>query len=158
MTKEQIKSIYSVEEILRRYGVEVKRGRCNCFKRQHSQKGSMSVRYDSCNCFACNESYDVFSIVQYFENCDFVHAFEILGGDKPPSFSAMRKSKQRIKEKQIRKRKSELYMKELEEYCRLDRNRIIHAPKSHDEELNLLFVEAIKKLDYQDYILSKMEG
>ena len=44
------------------------------------------------------------------------------------------------------------------EWVRLDRNKTLYAPKTPDEEWHPLFVEALQKLAYQEYLLDCAES
>lgn len=79
MDKEEVKKNNPMPEVLRNYGIEVKRNMCRC--PFHGDKNaSMKVFKDGCHCFTCNQSWDVFGFVMAFEHCDFKTAFYSLGG------------------------------------------------------------------------------
>lgn len=79
MTTEEIKEQVSMTSLLFQYGIEVKRGMCKC-PFHNDRSPSMKVYKDGCHCFTCSKSWDVFSFVQEYENCDFKTAFINLGG------------------------------------------------------------------------------
>lgn len=92
MTKNEVKAMNAVPDILMQYGVQVRRGRCKaiCHNGKHyTAKVSDELYY----CFKCSKSMDVFDIVMHFNNCDFKTAFELLGGTDKPSFKTVRKAK-----------------------------------------------------------------
>jgi hypothetical protein len=62
----------------------------------------------------------------------------------------------RERETAERHERDDRYNAALDELIRLDKNRTTYAPQAGDEELNPLFVEALHKLDYQDYIISTL--
>ena len=113
MTKEEIEerkeyllATVSVPEVLSRYGVPVKWRRCRGWC--HDGKDlNMKVFRDGCHCFVCGRSFDIFDITMHFNNCDFWTAFELLGGTEKPSFTAQRKAKTAMKERQDRINKAQ---------------------------------------------------
>lgn len=104
--KQVLLDTVSVPDVLSRYGVQVKRGRCKaiCHSGDHyTAKVSHGLYY----CFKCNRSMDIFDITMHFNNCDFWTAFELLGGTEKPSFTATRKAKsaQRVRQDKIIRQK-----------------------------------------------------
>lgn len=84
---DEIKAVLTVPEILQKYGVEIRRGRCRGIC--HAGKDfNAKVTRDYLWCYVCGEAMDIFAITQYFENCDFRAAFELLGGTEKPSWRA----------------------------------------------------------------------
>lgn len=80
MTVEEIKSIYTMREILQMYGIQTNSaGFIHCpFHREKT--ASMKVYKDSVYCYGCGLSADIFTFVQKMENCSFKDAFKRLGG------------------------------------------------------------------------------
>jgi hypothetical protein len=84
MTKDEIKENVNMTDVLKEYGIEVKRGMCRCpFHNDH--KPSMKVHKDGVTCFTCGETWDVFGFVMKMDGCDFKTAFKRLGGEFHPS-------------------------------------------------------------------------
>ena len=77
----------------------------------------------------------------------------------------MRKSHYRQKQIQAERERKERekqqadaeYWAVFDEYKRLDDNKRNYAPKTPDEEWHPLFVEALQKLAYQEYLLDMAE-
>ena len=172
MTKEQIKALYSVSDILQKYGVNIVRGKALC--PFHAEKTpSLSIKDDFCHCFGCGRHDDIFSLTMHFERCDFKTAIEILGGDKKPTLTAYRRSKdikaENERKKREREEKDQHYQAVWNEWARLDKNKRDYAPPIHknldiskltDQEFedlwetasHPLYVEACHKIDYQGYL------
>ena len=149
MRADDIKHIVSVPDILQRYGVEVKRGRCRGFCHDGRDQ-NMQVSEQFAYCHVCHAKFDIFSIVQHFENCDFKRAKQILdpcGHSFADEMRARKISNQRKAEEQKRKEDSEKAMDAECEYIRLVRQREMYKPKSPDEPLHPLFAEALQKLE-----------
>ena len=74
------------------------------------------------------------------------------------------KERELEKEKLIQAKKKEIedvknrYWDIFGEWVRLDRNKTLCAPKTPDEEWHPLFVEALQKLAYQEYLLDCAES
>ena len=63
----------------------------------------------------------------------------------------------RIQIEAERKQSNVEYWAVFDEWKRLDDNRQNYVPKTPDEELHPLFVEALQKLSYQTYLLDCLE-
>lgn len=150
LTKDEIKAITTVPEILQRYGVEIKRGRCKaiCHAGSHyTAKVSRDLYY----CFKCNVNMDIFDLTMHFNNCDFRTAFELLGGSKKPSFTAYVKANQtKAKRYQELKREAER-QKEYRTIINLITAYSSIIAKS--EPMSNIWCYCINKLQYQIYLL-----
>ena len=107
MTVDEIKSTYSMRDIVERYGFHPnKAGFIPCpFHKERT--ASMKIFKDSYCCFGeCGETGDIFTFVQKMDNCDFKTAFYSLGGtyQKPTTSSkiAVYKAK-KAKETRLKK-------------------------------------------------------
>ena len=81
MTKDEIKRYVTMPEVMRRYGIEIRRGNmCSCPFHGEDRHPSMRVYKDGCHCFTCGAHEDVFSFVMKMDGCDFKTAFTSLGG------------------------------------------------------------------------------
>jgi len=140
----------SVPEVLARYGIEVKRGRCRGFC--HSGKDlNAKVTRDFYYCYVCDTGMDIFEITQWFENCDFKTAFELLGGTKKPSFTTFVKasqSKKRREADKIRTQQNKAKIRQIQTLITAYRNLIEEA-----EPLSDLWCYSQNKLQYQIYLL-----
>jgi DNA primase len=81
MTVEEIKSQYSMADIVTKYGYKISRaGFISCPFHKGDRTASMKIYKDSFHCFGCGASGDIFGFVQMHDNCDFKSAFYSLGG------------------------------------------------------------------------------
>jgi len=124
MLAEDVKQRYSMESVLNMYGLQVKRGFCQCPFHKGDREPSMKVYKDSYHCYGCGANGDIFTFVQEYEGVDFKTAFQKLGGNYRYKFSEYRKMeaarKQRLKEKEESEEKNR-YKKRLAEKITLFR-------------------------------------
>ena len=149
MTKDEVKAMNTVPDVLMRYGIQVKRGRCKsiCHEGKHY---TAKVSNDLYYCFKCSQSMDVFDIVMHMDNCDFKTAFELLGGTDKPSFRTVRKAKTAKKERQAKADKQqELKFKIREIGMYIDAYRNIIA---EEKPFSDLWCYCQNKLQYQLYL------
>lgn len=79
MTSDEIKEIYSMRDILIRYGLQPSRkGFIHCPFHQGDRDASMKVYDRDFHCFACGAHGDIFSFVMKMECCSFKDAFYLL--------------------------------------------------------------------------------
>lgn len=148
--KEALKATISVPDILIRYGVQIKRGRCKSICHQgknYTAKVSDELYY----CFKCNQSMDIFDLVMHFENCSFWTAFEILGGTEKPSFTATvkaNKAKRERKARIVREQKKKADLKRIQDYITVYRKLITESEPFSD-----LWCYCQNKIQYQLYLL-----
>ena len=146
--KESLKVTLSISDILSRYGVEVKRGRCRSICHEgnnYTAKVSKKFYY----CFKCSQSMDIFDITMHFNHCDFWTAFELLGGTENISYTAVRKAKSAIREREDKKDievNEKLKLRQINLYITAYRNII-----SENEPFSDLWCYAQNKLQYQIY-------
>lgn len=112
MTREEIKSTYSMREIVEKYGLHPNRAgfvRCPFHKGDHD--ASMKIYKDSYYCFGCGANGDIFTFIQRMDNCDFKTAFYSLGGayEKPTFQSKL--SVYRLKKQEEQRKKEEIKLK-----------------------------------------------
>ena len=99
--KQDLRIMNKVPERLTMYGWEIKRGRCRGFC-HNGHDFNMVVKDYYCRCYVCNQSFDIFDVVMFFENCTFPEAVEKL--TKPIDFEGFRKIK-KIKAEMSQKQK-----------------------------------------------------
>lgn len=81
MTAEEIKSKYSMRDIVERYGFRINRGSfIRCPFHQGDRTASLKVYKDSFHCYGCGANGDIFTFVQMMDNVSFRDAFISLGG------------------------------------------------------------------------------
>ena len=116
MTKEEIKSAYSMREIVERYGLHPNRaGFIHCPFHKGDHDASMKIYKDSYHCFGCGANGDVFTFIQRMDNCDFKTAFYSLGGTyEKPTFQS-KLSVYRLKKQEEQRKKEEIKLKRKKE-------------------------------------------
>lgn len=168
---EIIKDRLMMCEVLQHYGYEPNRAKFICCPFHNEKTPSMKIYQKDFHCFGCGEHGDIISFVGKLFNLDFKetlkkidvdfclnlygeHSFEDIRGShrKQQYLQAKREREKREKEQA-----EEEYWKIFDEWKRLDDNKRKYAPKTPDEELHPLFVEALQKLAYQEYLLDITE-
>lgn len=116
MTKEEIKSTYSMQEIVERYGLHPNRaGFIRCPFHKGDNDASMKIYKDSYHCFGCGANGDIFTFIQQMENYDFKIAFYSLGGTyEKPTFQS-KLSVYRLKKQEEQRKKEEIKLKRKKE-------------------------------------------
>lgn len=116
MTKEEIKSAYSMREIVERYGLNPNRaGFIQCPFHKGDHDASMKIYKDSYHCFGCGANGDIFTFIQRMDNCDFKTAFYSLGGTyEKPTFQS-KLSVYRLKKQEEQRKKEEIKLKRKKE-------------------------------------------
>ena len=110
MTVEEIKSQYTMRDVVEQYGFQPNRaGFIPCPFHTGDHTASMKIYKDSYNCFGCGANGDIFSFIQGMEHCDFKTAFYSLGGtyEKPTKESEIalyhaQKAKEKRQHEQVR--------------------------------------------------------
>lgn len=151
MNTEQIKELYSMRDILERYGIpKPNRAGFICCPFHKEKTASMKIYKDSFYCFGCGFGGDIFDFVQKMDGISFKEAYAALGGDYENSFSARKRiyqaQKQREKQRKIEeklKQKMELNYLLMEVYRKwLDRM----------EPLSDEWTDIYNDLQYQEYL------
>ena len=157
MTKDEIKSTYTMTDILARYGLHTNaKGFIRC--PFHKEKtASMKIYKDSYYCFGCAASGDIFTFVENMENISFKEAFRELGGEyKKPSFAsdlALYKARKRMEMERKKKDKEEAIRKANTEL--LEAFRTI---KRRSKPLSDTWCDAHNSLQKQLYIHGELNG
>ena len=127
MTKEEIKSQYSMLDILRRYGLQPDRsGFIKC--PFHKEKtGSMKIYKDNYYCYGCGETGDIFTFVMKMDGLSFKDAFISLGGHYEKAESK-NDARHRARDLALAERKRE---KELERIREMKRS-VLHYGREMD--------------------------
>lgn len=166
-----IKDSLTMRQVVERYGYEIDRKDFICCPFHNEKTPSLKVYESSFYCFGCNTSGDVIKFVRMLFNLSFPETLKRIDvdfglnlyGDK--SFEELRKSHyqqkmleaKRQQEKEQRENANNKYWSVFDEYKRLNENKIKYAPKTQDEELHPLFIEALKKLANQEFWLDCAE-
>lgn len=124
------------------------------------------------HCFVCGSGGDVIHFAQHIFGIPFPAALAKLNADfqcgvildRKPTIREQRSAQNRHREilakraaeEAKRKAYDDLYDELWGEWVRLDRNRMDYAPKTPEDELHPLFVEAVHKIDYQLYLIDNL--
>ena len=164
-----IKDRLTMRDVLTRYGFEPKK-RMKCPLHGGNDK-NFSVMEKGYMCFSHCGGSDVITFVQKLFNLSFADTLRKIDTDfklglyGEKSLEDLRQSRwqsRQIKAKQERikaekQHADDEYWAVFDEWKRLDDNKRNYAPKTPDEEYNPLFVEALQKLAYQEYLLECAE-
>ena len=164
-----IKGRLTMRDILSRYGYTPKR-RMPC-PLHNGKDNNFEVKEHSFMCYSQCGGGDVITFVQKLFGLSFPNALKKIDVDfglglyGEHSFEDLRKAHYRQKQVQAeRERKKQEkqqadaeYWAVFDEWKRLDDNKRNYAPKTPDEEWHPLFVEALQKLAYQEYLLDCAE-
>ena len=170
-TVQTIKDRLTMREVLEYYGYEPNKKGFICCMFHNEKTPSMKIFEKDYHCFGCGEHGDTITFVQKLFNLSFQEALKKIDvdfglnlyGDK--TFEELRKSHYQLKqlkakrerEKAERKQSNVEYWAAFDEWKRLEDNKQKFAPKTPDEELHPLFVEALQKLSYQTFLIDCLE-
>jgi len=95
---EECKSQISISDVLNLIGIDTSKNPTEC--PFHSSKGGKCLGFerDVAHCFHCDESWNIFSLVKQWKNCDFKEALEILA-DKFGMAEKLEQNKKKYVEK-----------------------------------------------------------
>lgn len=167
---EIIKGCLTMDEVLRRYGYTPKK-RMPCPLHSGVDK-NFEIKGKHWRCYSRCGSGDTISFVQKLFGLSFPDTLKKIDTDfnlglfehisNRKSLDIARQSYQRKKERERQKQEIEdvknRYWDIFGEWARLDRNKTLYAPKTPDKEWHPLFVEALQKLAYQEYLLDCAES
>lgn len=166
-----IKDRLTMREVLLRYGYEPNRAKFICCPFHSEKTPSMKIYEQDFHCFGCGEHGDVISFVQKLFGLSFPDTLKKIDIDfglnlyGEHSFEDLRKAHYKQKQIQAERERNQRekqqadneYWKIFDEWKRLDDNKRKYAPKTPNEEWHPLFVEALQKLAYQEYLLDCAE-
>lgn len=166
-----IKSSLSIIEVMEYYGFNANRHNKITCPFHLDRTASLKIFSDtnSFYCFGCGQGGTVIDFVQKYFDLDFKKAIEKLDSDFNLNLGINNQltaqEKQQLNDK-IKQRKAEqerknaaikaekdLYNTLWDEWIRLDKNKMQYAPKSMDNELHPLYIEALQKIGYQEYLI-----
>lgn len=111
MNSEEIKAMYSMQDILAKCGLPVpnRGGFCHCPFHKGDREPSMKIYDKDFHCFACGANGDIFDFVSRFYDISFKDAFRMLGGDykKNDSFASNLAIYRAKKESAMKRKKAE---------------------------------------------------
>lgn len=151
MNTEQIKEMYSMKDILERYGLpKPNRAGFICCPFHKEKTASMKIYKDSFYCFGCGSGGDIFDFVQKMDGISFKEAFKELGGETDNSFSTRLKIYQAQKKREMqRKTEEKLKQKREMNYLLMD---VYRKWLGRLEPLSEAWRDACNALQYQEYL------
>ena len=166
-----IKDRLTMREVLECYGYEPNKKGFVCCPFHNEKTPSMRIYEKDYHCFGCGEHGDAITFVQKLFNLSFQEALKKIDIDfglnlfVDKTFEELRKSHYQLKQLQAKREREKAeqervkseYWAAFDECKRLEDNRQKFAPKTPDEELHPLFVEALQKLSYQTHLLDCLE-
>lgn len=100
MKLEEIKSKYSMLDILARYNIKVTRGFCQCPFHKGDRTPSMKVYKDGFYCFGCGAGGDFIKFVQLHDNLSFEEACKFISGEELQQKTKFNLAVTKVKKKQ----------------------------------------------------------
>lgn len=168
----EIKTRIKMPELLQFYGFDIKRGRMKC-PLHNGEDYNCGIKQDYIHCFVCGESADVISFVIKYYGLSFKEAITKLNNDfhlglpieekldRRKQIDLARKSfkarQEREKQQNEHNRLKNARETALDEWIRLDKQKMKYKPTSEKEGLHPLFVEAIINLPHAEYRLECAE-
>ena len=168
----EIKRRIKMPELLEFYGIETKRGRMRC-PFHNGDDYNCGIKQDYVHCFVCGESADVISFVIKYYGLSFKESIIKLNNDfnlglpidekldrrkkldmAKKYFNARQEREKQQNEHNRLKNNREIL---LDEWIRLDKQKMKYKPKTQNDNLNPLFVEAIINLPHAEYRLECAE-
>ena len=108
MNREEIKDMYSMRDILARYGLYPNRaGMVRCPFHNGDREPSLKVYEKDFHCFGCGAHGDIFDFVRLMDGLSFREAFESLGGSYKHSVRADFKVYHAKKKREMKRKQSE---------------------------------------------------
>lgn len=154
-----VKQSIETRQAAEAYGIEVSHNGMCCCPFHNDSNPSMKVdsRY---HCFGCGEDGDVIDFVGKLYSLTPIEAARKLAADFCISYDSRQNEKSEkpsisvyLKRQQERKEEDRCYRVLCYYYRTLKEWKECYAPKSQNEKLNPLFVEAITNIDRIDYLL-----
>lgn len=151
MTKEEIKDLYSMRDILERYGIpQPNRSGFICCPFHSEKTASMKIYQKDFHCFGCGANGDIFTFVMLMDGLSFKEAYAELGGSYKNSFSSRMKVYNKQKEREAkRKLENKLEMHREKNYLMMDiwRN-LLKCAEPLSETWGCIY----KKLQHQEHL------
>lgn len=151
VTKEEIKDLYSMRDILERYGLpKPNRAGFICCPFHKEKTASMKIYPKDFHCFGCGANGDIFTFVMLMDGLTFKEAFKALGGDSDNSFSTRKKIYQAQKKREMqRKIEEKLNRKRELNYLLMD---VYRKWLDRLEPLSEAWADTYNALQYQEYL------
>lgn len=168
----EIKNRIKMPELLQFYGFDIKRNRIKC-PLHNGEDYNCGIKQEYIHCFVCGESADVISFVMKYFGLNFQESITKLNSDfhlglpigekldRRKRIDLAKKSfkakQERERQKNEQKRLENQYHKALDEFTRLDKQKIKYKPLNANFELHPIFVDAIINLPHAKYRLECAE-
>ena len=151
MTKEEIKDLYSMKDILERYELpQPNRAGFICCPFHKEKTASMKIYPKDFHCFGCSANGDIFTFVMLMDGLTFKEAFKELGGDSDNSFSTRLKIYQAQKKREMKRKTEENLMRKRElNYLLM---RVYRKWLDRLEPLSDAWANTYNALQYQEYL------
>ena len=151
MNTEQIKDLYSMRDILERYGLpQPNRAGFICCPFHKEKTASMKIYKDSFYCFGCGAGGDIFTFVQELDGISFKEAYAALGGDCENSFSTRLKIYQAQKKREMQRKTEEKLKRKRElNYLLME---VYRKWLDQLEPLSDAWCDIYNALQYQEYL------
>lgn len=151
MTKEEIRELYSMKDILERYGFpQPNRAGFICCPFHKEKTASMKIYPKHFHCFGCGSHGDIFTFVQLMDGISFKEAYAALGGSYENSFSTRLKIYQAQKKRE-EQRKIEEKLRQKKELTGLFMD-IYRKWLERLEPLSDAWADTYNALQYQEYL------
>lgn len=168
----EIKQRIKIPELLQFYGFDIIKNRIKC-PLHNGEDYNCGIKQEYIHCFVCGESADVIGFVMKYFGLTFQESITKLNSDfylglpigekldRRKRIDLAKKSfkakQERERQKNKQKRLENEYHKALDDFTRLDKQKIKYKPLNADLELHPLFVDAIISLPHAEYRLECAE-
>ncbi len=168
-----IKTALSMQDIADQYGLKQNKAGFIVCPFHYEKTASLRLYETDYHCFGCGAHGDIIGFVMQLFKIGFSQAINKLDYDfslglplsKKPTYREkieMAKAKKKWEEDRAiweaeREIADQEYWTVFERWLYLAQNKSLYAPASPDDELNPLFVESLKELAYQEYLLDRVE-
>lgn len=158
LTVEEIKNIYSMRDIVERYGLHPNRaGFISCPFHQGDRTPSLKVYDRDFHCHSCGAHGDIFDFVMRMDDVTFKEAFHSLGGEyQKPTFSSRMAVYQAQKQRAMRQKATER-----EREKRRLNNMLISIYRAYierSEPYSDVWCDCCNALQYQLYVQAELSG
>jgi DNA primase len=168
-----IRQSLNMGEVAQYYGLQFNRAGFSLCPFHAEKTPSFKVQNSQyAHCFGCGWHGDAISFVMELLGLPFQAACERLNNDfglglpitRKPTLREQRDATarwrkiqaERERQEQIKQRYEAMYHRLWDEYARLDLQRMRCVPTDPNEDFDPLYVEAVKKIDYIEYLIDEL--
>lgn len=162
----EVKDRADIVKVAEIYGLELNRAnKCICpFHKEKTASFSVSARKQIWHCFGCDKGGDVISLVSELLNLNALEAAKNinyklnLGLDleKPNNFEINKFQSKKNLEEAFKKWENKTFQLLCDYLHLLEKWEEKYRPKNPEEEVNELFIEALKNKNYIEYLLDEI--